>query len=50
MARGFGPIGVGQTLGKWMCGIRVISCRDVTSAERPDQIIVEGPDLITYSQ
>uniref|UniRef100_A0A8R1DML1 RDD domain-containing protein n=1 Tax=Caenorhabditis japonica TaxID=281687 RepID=A0A8R1DML1_CAEJA len=50
MAYGIGPIGKGQTLGKWILGIRVISCREVTHGNTPDHITVEGPNIITWKQ
>uniref|UniRef100_A0A1I7UAP4 RDD domain-containing protein n=1 Tax=Caenorhabditis tropicalis TaxID=1561998 RepID=A0A1I7UAP4_9PELO len=42
--------GVGQTPGKSMMGIRVISCRDVSAGEIPGHIIAHEPNLITLGQ
>ncbi|CAL2049502.1 hypothetical protein CAEBREN_00277 [Caenorhabditis brenneri] len=42
--------GIGQTPGKYMMGIRVISVKDVTSAEIPNHIIVQEPELLTLPQ
>ncbi|PIC17534.1 hypothetical protein B9Z55_023743 [Caenorhabditis nigoni] len=50
MAHGFLYIGVGQTPGKWLMGIRVISCHDVSEAEIPGYIDVHGPNVISLQQ
>lgn len=50
MAQGLGPIGRGQTPGKWLAGIRVISCHDVQTGDTPDHVVVEGPNLISWQQ
>ncbi|KAF1747521.1 hypothetical protein GCK72_023986 [Caenorhabditis remanei] len=50
MSYRIGVIGIGQTPGKFMLGIRVISCHDVLAADIPGHIIVQGPNLISLQQ
>ncbi|CAI2356748.1 unnamed protein product [Caenorhabditis sp. 36 PRJEB53466] len=50
MAYGLGPIGKGQSPGKWIAGIRVLSCYDVTAGELPEHVVVEGPNVIGVQQ